>query len=271
MSDMKTVVVTGAAKGIGKAIVEKFATEGWRVIATVHTLPRKPNFLFPDHPEVIVKRLDVTKTAEIRRFLRWLKQKKITPDVLVNNAGIGLYGPFEGSSSKEIEAVYRTNVLGLFEMCRAVIPVMRQHGGGTIVNISSIGGRATIPYYATYGSTKAAVESFTEGVAREVAPFGIRMKLVEPGGVRTDFYTSAISRTDFPKEYRKRARKARAVTTIFQQAQSPKAIGNVVYRAATSRSHKLRYASSWSVKLFLFGRRILPDRVYAGLLKMMFG
>lgn len=263
-----SVIITGTSSGIGKASVIYFAKRGWQVIATV----RKTSELntFGSRENIVTRKLNVTKAADIEHTFNWLEQNNYQLAAVINNAGFGLYGPFEGTGLDQIEAVYKVNVLGLMAVTKAAIAHMRQREGGNIVNISSIGGCANLPYYATYGSTKAAVESFTEGVQAEVSPFGIRLKIIEPGGVSTNFFTKALKRTEVPGQYTKTEGKSERLIRRFSFAETPEKVARVIYKAANSQSNRLRYQTSIFIRLTIFGRRFLPDRLYQFILRQFF-
>lgn len=265
----RTVLVTGAGKGIGKATVEHFAQQGWEVLACVRDVADGDSFT--TYPSVRVHKMDVTIAKDIQSVFDGIRERNEKIDVVVNNAGIGLYGPFEDITMADAERVYRINVLGLMAVTQAAIKHMRGQGGGTIVNVSSIGGRMNIPYYATYGSTKAAVESFTEGLQQEIAAFGVRLKIVEPGGVATKFFPKAVGRVQVTKQYRRREKKSERLTKKLSFVERPEGVAKVIYKAATSKNNRMRYPTSLFVGVMVFGRRLLPDRLYQLFLRLAFG
>ncbi len=146
--------------------------------------------LASDHVRTLA--LDVTDPAAIRPAVDQALQAFGHIDVLVNNAGYGAFGPFEAATNEQIERQYATNVTGLMYVTREFLPHFRERKGGTIINISSVGGCATFPLYSLYHGTKWAVEGFSESLNFELEPFGIRVKLVEPGSIKTDFITRSL-------------------------------------------------------------------------------
>jgi NAD(P)-dependent dehydrogenase (short-subunit alcohol dehydrogenase family) len=185
----KTVFITGASTGIGRAAVDFFRDKGWNVAATMRT----PS----DHADLPSERvrafeLDVTDPATIKPAVDQALHAFGKIDVLVNNAGYGAFGPFEAATNDQIERQYATNVTGLMFVTREFVPHFREQKSGVIVNISSVAGRATFPFYSLYHGTKWAVEGFSESLNFELAPFGIRVKLVEPGVIKTDFVTRSL-------------------------------------------------------------------------------
>jgi NAD(P)-dependent dehydrogenase (short-subunit alcohol dehydrogenase family) len=180
------VLVTGASSGIGRATVSACAARGWSVAATM----RQPDAAgdLAALPGVVVLSLDVTSADSVESAVATTVATFGRLDVVVNNAGYAIDGVFEGADDATIRRQFETNVFGLMRVTRAAIPVMRRQQGGTIVQVASMGGRVTFPLYSVYHGTKWAVEGFSESLAFELRPFGIRMRLVEPGAIRTDFY-----------------------------------------------------------------------------------
>ena len=181
----KTILITGASSGIGKATALHFQQQGWNVVATMRQ---------PDNdtelkalPRVLVARLDVLDEASITAAVSAGIERFGAIDVLLNNAGYGAYGPLEAFPMDKIRRQFDTNVIGLLAVTKAVLPHMRARGSGQILNVSSIGGKVTFPLGALYHGTKFAVEGLSEALHYELEPLGIRVKLIEPGMIRTDF------------------------------------------------------------------------------------
>lgn len=251
---VKTILITGASTGIGRATVEHFHKRGWKVVATMRT-PDKADWV----PAQVQKlKLDVTDPASIREAL----EQVTTLDVLVNNAGYGLVGPFECSTSEQVKRQFDTNVFGLMDVTRAALPKLRQ-AKGVIINISSIGGRLTFPLYSLYHSTKWAVEGFTESLHYELKPLGVRVKLVEPGAIKTDFYDRSPEITKDPEvtAYDPYVNKVLPrLQGSGQSAPGPEAVARAIERAATDGSWKLRYPVNAAPLLWL--RRLIPEDLF---------
>lgn len=171
---MKTILITGCSSGYGLETALHFHANGWNVVATMRT-PRPDLFERSDRIRVVA--LDVTDPDSIALALELAGPI----DVLVNNAGIGLFGALEHSPMEKIRDIYATNALGTIAMTQAVIPGMRQRGSGTIVNVTSSATLAPFPLAAAYTGSKSAIQGFTGSLAHELAAFGISVKLVEPG------------------------------------------------------------------------------------------
>lgn len=171
---MKTALITGCSSGYGLETARHFHAQGWNVIATMRR-PRQD--LFPEAANVRVLALDVTDPDSIGRAM----DAAGPIEVLVNNAGLGLFGAFEATPMKTVRDIFETNTFGVMAMCQAIIPQFRDRGAGTIVNVTSSATLAPFPLVAAYTASKTAIEGFTGSLALELAHFGVRTKLVEPG------------------------------------------------------------------------------------------
>src|SRR5476649_1549613 len=181
----KTVLITGASSGFGRAAVKLFDANNWNVIATMRS-PEKETEL-STLSNVFISKLDVTDRSSIQNAVSEGIGKFGKIDVLVNNAGYGALGALEAATEKQVKQQFDVNLFGLIEVTKAVLPGMRQQKSGIIINVSSVGGRVTFPFSSLYHATKFAVEGLTESVQYELNPLGIRLKIVEPGGYKTEF------------------------------------------------------------------------------------
>jgi NAD(P)-dependent dehydrogenase (short-subunit alcohol dehydrogenase family) len=258
-STRSTVLITGASSGIGKAAALLFQKRGWNVVATLRS-PEKAHDLHGLERLVCVQ-LDVTEPASIGAAITQAIEKFGAIDVVVNNAGYALMGPFEACDLNQIRRQFETNVFGLMAVSQAVLPHFRARKSGTLINISSIGGRLTFPLYSLYHSTKWAVEGFSESLHYELAPLNIRVKLIEPGAIKTDFYERSADRNlkldpDYQGFYDR-------VMPKMDQAGStgspPEAVAEVIFKAATDKGDRLRYSAGKSSGLLLTLRKLLPE------------
>ena len=183
---MKTWFITGASRGFGALVAERALAQGDNVVATARD-PRAVEQRLGGQPRLLPLPLDVTDEAQAKGAAAAAVERFGAIDVLLNNAGFGLMGAVEEASAAEVEGVYRTNVFGLLNVTRAVLPDMRARRAGRIVNISSIGGYRGAAGFGVYSSTKFAVEGLSEALHAELAPLGIHVTVVEPGYFRTDF------------------------------------------------------------------------------------
>ncbi len=183
---MKVWFITGASRGFGALITKEALAAGDAVVATARN-PKPVIEQIGEHPNLLPVALDVTNEEQAKEAAALAIQRFGRIDILANNAGYGLLGAVEEATNSEIEALYATNVFGLLKVTRAVLPHMRRQRSGHILNFSSIGGYFGYPGWGVYGSTKFAVEGLSESLATELAPFGIKVTIVEPGFFRTDF------------------------------------------------------------------------------------
>lgn len=191
----KVWFITGASRGFGVLTAQKALERGDFVVATARD-PQTVIAALGEHPKLLALRLDVKLEAQAITAAQQAVARFGRIDVLVNNAGYGLLGAVEEASAEEVRAVYETNVFGLLNVTRAVLPVMRKQGSGHVMNISSVGGYSSYAGWGVYGSTKFAVEGLSEAMAMELEPLGIKVTVVEPGFFRTDFLdTSSLVAT----------------------------------------------------------------------------
>ncbi|MDO8771754.1 MAG: SDR family oxidoreductase [Burkholderiaceae bacterium] len=234
---MKTVLITGCSSGYGMETARHFHAQGWNVIATMRT-PRAD--VLPTSERLRVLALDVTKPESIAAAI-----KAAGPiDVLVNNAGLGLFGAFEVTPMATVRDIFETNTFGMMAMTQAVLPQFRARQSGLVINVTSTVTLAPMPLVAAYTSSKTAIEGFTESLALELEPFKVRVKLVEPGyGPGTQFTANGSERMQglIPEAYALIAQAAFA--TLGQPAAVTTAadVAEAVWRAATDMAATLRY------------------------------
>ena len=237
----KTVLITGASSGFGKAAVKLFHTNNWNVIATMRS-PEKETEL-STLSNVFISKLDVTDKLSIQNTVAAGIEKFGNIDVLVNNAGYGAMGALEASTEEQVKQQFDVNLFGLIEVTKAVLPGMRQQRSGTIINISSVGGRLTFPFCSLYHATKFAVEGLTESLQYELNPLGISLKIVEPGGYKTEFAGRSMDLfgADGMDDYQPAFDKF--ITTLEQWPMSENIaeVADAIYEAATNGTEKLRY------------------------------
>jgi NAD(P)-dependent dehydrogenase (short-subunit alcohol dehydrogenase family) len=259
----KNVFITGTSSGIGKAAVFEFAKQGWNVIATQRNPEKEQDF--KDFDNVHLYRLDVTDLESCMESLSQAVKKFGKLDVVINNAGYGVDGVFEGMSDEVIANQFNTNVFGLMRVTREAIKMMRPAGGGIIIQISSMGGKITFPLYSIYHATKFAVEGFSESLHYEVAQFGIKIKLIEPGPIVTEFYGRSrqyIKPVDtnqydgFIQKFNEAAQK------VMKEAEGPEVVAKVIFNAATDSSNQMRYTVGKPGPMLLILRKLLPDSLY---------
>jgi len=191
MKSQKVWFITGASRGFGFEIAKAALQSGDKVVATVRKNPEQLTVSLKDTKDLLVVVLDVTNKQQVKDGVQKAIGHFGRVDVLVNNAGYGLLGAFEEASDEEIKKQFDTNVIGLMDVTRAVLPHMRKEKSGHIINVSSLFGyKASVPGFGIYTATKFAVEGISEGLALEVNPFGIHVTAVAPGLFNTDFLAS---------------------------------------------------------------------------------
>lgn len=268
----KTVLITGASSGIGRETAVYFASKGWNIVATMRR-PEKRKVDFAGH-SVDTRHLDVLDKKSVRDAVAYTVKKYGRIDVLVNNAGYAVRGVFEASTPEEVKKQYDTNVIGLLDVCREALPVLRRQKGGTIVNLASIGGKISFPLYTLYNSTKWAVEGFSEGLRYELMPFNIRVKVIEPGMIKTDFYerSMVLSKKKGLTAYDAFVKRSLDKMGVFERINShPRVIAKLIYRAAKSSSRRLRYYGGSNAHLLLALRRVLPERFFLFIIRAFCG
>lgn len=265
---MNTILITGASSGIGKATAQLFQARGWNVIATMRDPSSGSDLAALEN--VLVTRLDVTDAGTIASAVGEGLARFGRIDALVNNAGYGAYGPLEAFSTDRIRRQFDTNVTGLLEVTKAVLPHMRANRAGTIVNISSIGGQVTFPLGTLYHGTKFAVEGLSEALHYELEPLGIRTRIVEPGMVKTDFggrsFDFAMDET--LSDY---APTAQAMQRVFGKLaanpSAPEVVAEVIWEAVNEPGDRLRFRAGQDAESLLDDRKAKDDAAFIGWIK----
>jgi NADP-dependent 3-hydroxy acid dehydrogenase YdfG len=264
---METVVlITGASSGIGKETARLFQTKNWKVAATMRAPEDAADLQHIADVECF--RLDVTDPESIRSAIGKTIETFGRIDAVVNNAGYALAGPFEAATDEQIRRQFDTNVFGLMNVCREILPYFREQRRGTIVNVASVGGRITFPLYSIYHATKWAVEGFSESLQYELEQFNIRIKIIEPGPIKTDFYdrSQVISRNEGLTAYDTLvARTMPNMQKAGADAPDGSVVAQTIYDAVTDNSRRIRY--NVNTKGMLLARRFLPEGMFYGLIK----
>ena len=268
----KTILITGASSGIGKETAKLFQSRGWNVIATMRNPENETELNQLDN--VLVAKLDVLDLGSIQKAFQDGIQKFGNIDVLLNNAGYGAYGPLEAFSRDKILRQFNTNVIGLLDVTKTVLPHFRQNKKGIIINISSIGGKITFPLGSLYHGTKFAVEGISESLNYEVEQFGGQVKIVEPGMIATDFAGRSFdfSNNESMYEYQNIVGALMNALLIMAQNASPASIvAEVIFEAATDGKNQLRYAAGEDAKVLIANRKQHDDTSFIGGIKSQFG
>ena len=269
----QTILITGSSTGIGKATALYFADKGWNVIATMRTPENETELTERDN--VLVSRLDVLDLDSIQSTVAAGIERFGNIDVLVNNAGYGAFGPLEVIPRENLVRQFNTNVIGLLDVTQALLPHFRENKSGTIINISSVGGRMTFPLGSLYHGTKYAVEGISEALQYELGEVGVKVKLVEPGAIATDFGGRSF---DFQNdesiaEYQPVVQQTfAAFEQVLSTGASPASlVAEVIHTAATDGTNKLRYLAGPDAEQFMAARGQMDDESFIGMIKEQFG
>ncbi len=267
----KTILITGASSGIGKATAKLFQQKGWNVIATMRKPEKEAELKELDN--TFITRLDVLDLDSIQNAVAAGIKKFGKIDILVNNAGYGAYGPLESFPRENILRQFNINVIGLLDVTRAVLPHFRKNKSGVIVNISSIGGKMTFPLGSLYHGTKFAVEGISEALSFEMEQIGVKVKIVEPGMIATDFGGRSF---DFQAgEIADYQPIIGALMKIWQGDSlnpSPASlVAQVIYQAATDESATLRYRAGDDANFLLDNRKKMEEDAFVHMIKEQYG
>ncbi|EIA08794.1 SDR family oxidoreductase [Flavobacterium frigoris] len=268
----KTILIMGASSGIGKETAKLFQSKGWNVIATMRNPANETELNKLEN--VLVTQLDVLDVASIQDAFNEGIQKFGNIDVLLNNAGYGAYGPLEAFSRDQIVRQFNTNVIGLLDVTKTVLPHFRQNKKGVIINISSIGGKMSFPLGSLYHGTKFAVEGISESLNFEVEQFGGQVKIVEPGMIATDFGGRSFdfSNDENMAEYQKIVGALMtAMPAMAENASPASVVAAVIFEAATDGKNQLRYTAGEDAKMLMANRQQYDDDTFIGGIKTQFG
>jgi NADP-dependent 3-hydroxy acid dehydrogenase YdfG len=256
---MNTILITGASSGIGKESAILFAKKGWRVAATIRS--PEHSSLFTGIPNITTYLLDVKSRDSIKSCIKQAIQDFEKIDVIVNNAGIYTTNPLELTPDRAIDDIIETNIKGVLVTTKEILKHFRENRSGTIINISSVVGRVTFPFQSIYQTSKWAIEGFSESLCYELEPLNIKVKIIEPGMVKTNFYKSVLDfpSEQYPEEYHSNFKKWHDfLMKNYETGYPPELYAETVYRAATDNSSKLRYTTDFTTKLAFSLRVLLP-------------
>ncbi|MDN3693429.1 SDR family oxidoreductase [Chryseobacterium tructae] len=242
---MKTIFITGASTGLGKATAQLFQQKGWKVIATMRNTEAGSDLASLDH--ITVLPLDVTHPEQIHAAVKQTLELGDV-DVVFNNAGYGLMGPLEALSDEQIVRQMNTNLLGTIRVTQAFTPYFREKKNGIFISTTSIGGLMTFPLNSIYHATKWALEGWSESMAFELNSFGIDIKTVSPGGIKTDFVSRSLDSASSPAYEDIINALYSKMEGMMEAASTPEQIAEVVYEAATDGKKQLRYVAGEDAK-----------------------
>lgn len=272
----KAVLITGCSSGIGRATALELVGQGWKVYATA----RRPETL----SELADKgcrtlALDVTDEASRRAAVDAVSDAEGGVGVLINNAGYSQSGAVESVSIQLVRQQFETNVFGLLRMCQLVLPAMRTQGWGKVVNLSSMGGRLTLPGGGAYHASKYAIEALSDALRFELRGFGVDVIIIEPGLIVTNFGEVAAGSVGGSQASGAYAEFNRRVAELSEEAYrgpmaklgaGPEAVAKTISRAISARRPKARYPVTASARLMMGQRRLVPDRVWDLIMRTQF-
>ena len=260
----KVIILTGASSGIGKSTALQLIKEGNIVYGVARRL-EKMNDIIAAGGKALA--MDVTNHQQVKNVVQQIVSVEQRIDVLVNNAGFAIWGAIEDTSYEEAKRQFEVNIFGLAEITKAVLPTMRRQKSGTIINISSIGGKIYSPLGAWYHATKHALEGWSDCLRLEVNQFGINVVIVEPGAIKTEF--GDVLNENFSNSengpYDQLARTMKKVTeNAYKEGNysTPDVIGNVISKAIKAKKPKTRYSAGKMAAQTLFFRQWFSDRAF---------
>lgn len=259
----KVVLITGGSSGLGKSIGEFLQTRNFKVYGTSRNPSKTESSSFP------LIALDVTKNNTIKSAVNHIIQAEGKIDILINNAGIGITGPIEETPEEEIKKAFDTNYFGPLNVTKAVLPGMRDNGGGLIINITSIAGYMGLPYRGIYSATKGALELTTEAFRMELKDFNIKMTNVAPGDFATNiaegrYHAPVLENSPYKDSY---PNTLKVMNQHVDAGENPNVMANVIYKIINTKDPKGHYKVGEPIQKFSIAlKRILPDKIYERML-----
>lgn len=264
----KTVLITGTSSGIGLETAKIFHSKGYKVIATMRNPDKRDTELH--HLENIdLYHLDVTDLGSCDKAVEYIIKEYGSIDILVNNAGYDLYGALENITMDQIRKQFDTNVLGMIYLTKIIVPYMRKAGQGSIINIASLGGIFTLPVSSMYNSTKFAVEGFSRSIAHELKTQNIKVKVIEPGLINTNFYNTGIDKNELAEDNPYKIMSDNMLknsTEKCNKGSHPSVVAKTILKAASSKNYRIRYSTGSQAKILLWLHRWVPSPIFRALM-----
>ena len=280
MQEPKVALVTGSSSGIGFETAILLARSGYHTYASMRNIKKSKKITdMADKENLSLQfvELDVNNDNSVKDAIDKIVGEKNRIDVLVNNAGYGLFGSLEDMSLEEIKSQFETNFFGVIRVIQNSLPIMRkQQGGGFIVNISSVGGRMSVPVLSAYNSTKFALEGMSESLSYELEPFGIRVVIIEPGFIRTNIMNSSIlskkSQVSNSPYFSLTQKVAKHFNSMVNNPSSthPEEVAKTILKAITSESQQLRYTVGNDADSIIQAKKTMLDADFENFIKKQF-
>jgi NAD(P)-dependent dehydrogenase (short-subunit alcohol dehydrogenase family) len=265
----KVILITGASSGFGLSVATALASKGYRVFGTTRIPPTAASGAFT------TLTLDVTQEDSVAACIAEVIRAAGRIDAVINNAGIGIAGAIEETTPQEAQSQFDTNFFGLHRVCRAVLPHLRAQRAGTIINMSSLAGRISLPFQGFYSATKFAIEAYTEALRMEVRPFGIHVSMIEPGDFATSFTANRRMTNETIPQSPYYHSATRAVATMARDEQANRNLSPVIRAVETilqSRNPALRYPRANALqRTFNALRPLLPQVLTEYLIRDAYG
>jgi NAD(P)-dependent dehydrogenase (short-subunit alcohol dehydrogenase family) len=275
-TNQKVAIVTGSSSGIGLESVLLLARNGYITYATMRSPEKDTSIKVAAQKEnlpIRIIQLDVTDDSSVRNAINRIISEAGRIDILVNNAGYGLAGAFEDLSIEEIKAQFETNLFGLIRVTQSVLPTMRKQRSGRILNLSSGAGIFGYPGGSAYVSTKFALEGLSECIAYELDPFGIKVILIEPGFIKTNFSNAMVKARraqDPASPYSGMMQKTMATTIELAKNASPaELVANAILDAATNPNPRFRYPVGKDVESWAASKKNMDDLEFFNMMKKL--
>ncbi|PUA39228.1 short-chain dehydrogenase/reductase [Paenibacillus elgii] len=260
---MKTMLITGASSGIGRATVKHFSERGWGVVATMRSPEKETELNRLDN--VLVTQLDVEQKETIQDAIVKGIERFGKIDVLLNNAGYAAFGVFEAATEAQVKRQFDVNLFGVMNTIKAIMPHFRTNKEGMIINISSIGGRVSFPLLTLYNASKWAIEGFSESLYYELATQNIKVKVIEPGNIATDFTGRSLElitddSIDMYRTFHQTVLQKQLES--FEPASTPEMVAEVIYEAATDQIDRFRYLAGEDARFIMNMRKESSDEEF---------
>jgi len=261
----KVILLTGASSGIGKETAKKLISEEHTVYVAARRVAKMDDLVKLGAVSI---EMDITKEEDIQKAVKKVLDDQGRIDVLVNNAGYAIYGAMEDTTMEDARRQFEVNLFGLARITQLVLPAMREQKSGTIINMSSMGGKMYIPFGSWYHGTKHALEGWSDCLRTELKDFGIKVVIIEPGGIKTEFddvmLDPMIERSGNGPyaELTKKVVQGVKDTYHSDKASHPSVIANCISKAVNSKNPKTRYRAGYMAKPAVFIRTFLGDRVW---------
>jgi NAD(P)-dependent dehydrogenase (short-subunit alcohol dehydrogenase family) len=281
MQEQKVALVTGSSSGIGFETALLLARSGYHTYASMRNIEKSKNIVEIVKNENLplqIIQLDVNYDESVKEAIDKIVQEKDRIDVLVNNAGYSFLGSVEDMALEEIKEIFETNFFGVVRVTKQVLSIMRmRNNGGTIINISSIGGRMSVPFSSAYNSTKFALEGLSESLSYELEPFGIRVVVIEPGFIRTNIINSSIlakkaldPNSPYFSNTKKLANYLKSMINNSSTSTPPHEVAKTILNIITSENPNLRYTVGNDAAAIIQAKRDMSETEFSEMIKKQF-